>query len=60
MAAAALGVAFLSHRIDRRRGVVASLAALSIPTALLSVAPDLASFAALRVVQGVSWSRPSP
>ena len=60
MAAAALGVAFLAHRIDHRRGIVASLAALSAPTALLSVAPDLASFAALRVVQGVSWSRPSP
>lgn len=53
MAAAALGVAFLSHRIDRRLGVVASLAALSIPTALLSVAPDLATFAALRIVQGI-------
>lgn len=53
MAAAALGVAFLSHRIDRRRGIVASLAALSIPTALLAVAPDLATFAALRVVQGI-------
>jgi YNFM family putative membrane transporter len=53
MAAAALGVAFFSHRIDRRLGIVATLALLAIPTALLSVAPDLATFAALRVTQGV-------
>jgi MFS transporter, YNFM family, putative membrane transport protein len=53
MAAAALGVAFFSHRIDRRLGTFLSLALLAIPTALLSVAPDLATFAALRVVQGV-------
>ena len=53
MAAAALGVALLSQRIDRRHGIVASLALLSIPTALLAIAPDLATFAALRVAQGV-------
>lgn len=53
MAAAALGVAFLSHRIDRRRGIVVSLTLLAIPTALLAVAPTLATFAALRIAQGV-------
>lgn len=53
MAVAGLAMAFVSHRIDRRRGVLLSLAALSIPTALLAVAPNLAVFAALRVVQGL-------
>src|SRR5262249_14694832 len=33
MAAAGLAVALLSHRIDRRSGILVSLAALSIPTA---------------------------
>jgi predicted MFS family arabinose efflux permease len=53
MAASSLGVALLSRRIDRRRGILASLALLAIPTALLASAPDLASFTALRVTQGV-------
>jgi predicted MFS family arabinose efflux permease len=53
MAAASLGVALLSRRIDRRFGVLASLALLAIPTALLATAPDLATFTALRVAQGV-------
>lgn len=53
MAIAGLAVAYFSSRIDRRRGVVLSLLLLSIPTALLASAPDLATFTALRVVQGV-------
>jgi predicted MFS family arabinose efflux permease len=53
MAIAALGVAFFSRHIDRRLGIVASLGLLSIPTALLASAPDLASFAALRIAQGL-------
>jgi predicted MFS family arabinose efflux permease len=53
MALGSLAVAFFSRRIDRRRGVMLSLAALAVPTALLAAAPDLWSFAALRVVQGV-------
>ena len=53
MAAAGLIVAFFSHRIDRRRGIVISLAALSLPTTLLAFAPDLTSFAVLRVAQGL-------
>jgi MFS transporter, YNFM family, putative membrane transport protein len=53
MALGSLGIAFFSRRIDRRRGVMLSLAALSIPTALLAIAPGLWSFAGLRIVQGV-------
>jgi predicted MFS family arabinose efflux permease len=56
MAIAALAVSLLSRRIDRRKGVVASLALLSIPTALLAAAPDLAVFAGLRVTQGLFMS----
>jgi predicted MFS family arabinose efflux permease len=53
MAAGALAVAFFSRRIDRRLGIAAALALLTLPTALLAAAPDLASFAALRIAQGL-------
>jgi YNFM family putative membrane transporter len=53
MALSGLGVAFLSRLIPRRSGVVTSLALLAIPTAALAVAPDLATFTALRIVQGL-------
>lgn len=53
MAIASLLVAFFSRRIDRRVGVVVSLAALAVPTALLAFAPSLQAFAALRVTQGL-------
>lgn len=56
MAASGLLVALFSRRIDRRLGVLLSLALLSVPTALLSIAPDLASFTALRVIQGLFMS----
>ena len=56
MAIAGLVVAFFSQRLDRRRGVVASLAILAIPTALLASAPDLYTFALLRIAQGVCMS----
>ena len=56
MAIAGLVVAFFSRRINRRLGILLSLALLSIPTALLAVAPDLATFTALRIVQGVFMS----
>jgi predicted MFS family arabinose efflux permease len=56
MAIAGLVVAFFSQHIDRRRGVVVSLALLSIPTALLAIAPDLATFTALRIAQGLFMS----
>lgn len=53
MAIAGLAVAFFSRRIDRRRGIATSLALLALPTALLAAAPDLATFAALRIAQGL-------
>ena len=56
MAASGLLVALFGRRIERRSGVLFSLGLLSIPTALLSVAPDLASFTVLRVAQGLLMS----
>jgi YNFM family putative membrane transporter len=56
MAIAGLAVAFFSHRIDRRRGILASLTLLSIPTLLLAVAPDLITFTLLRIAQGLCMS----
>lgn len=53
MAAAGLGVAFFSRSIDRRLGIAVSLTLLAIPTSLLAVAPDLATFTMLRIAQGV-------
>lgn len=56
MAVAGLAVAFFSRRINRRRGILVSLALLSIPTSLLAVAPDLTTFMLLRIVQGLLMS----
>jgi MFS family permease len=56
MAISGLGVALLNHRIGRRKGVVLSLALLTLPTLLLALMPDLPWFAALRLVQGVFMS----
>ena len=56
MAIAGLAVAFFSRRIDRRRGITVALALLAIPTAALAVAPDLTTFTALRVTQGLCMS----
>src|SRR5262249_53813367 len=53
MAVAGLTVAFFSRRIDRRIGILISLCWLAIPTALLAIAPDITTFTALRVVQGL-------
>jgi YNFM family putative membrane transporter len=53
MAVASLAMAFLSRRLDRRRGIVVALAALSVPTLLLAAAPDLTTFATLRIAQGL-------
>jgi predicted MFS family arabinose efflux permease len=53
MAVASLAVAFLSQRIDRRRGIIISLALLAIPTFLLAFAPNLPVFALLRIAQGL-------
>jgi predicted MFS family arabinose efflux permease len=56
MAAAGLVVALVSHRLPRRGGIWVSLALLSVPTVLLAHAPDLATFTALRIAQGVFMS----
>ena len=56
MAASGLVVALVSHRLPRRGGIWISLALLAIPTTLLAYAPDLATFTALRIVQGVFMS----
>ncbi len=53
MATSALVTALLSGRIPQRQGVVASLVLLAIPTLLLAHAPDLGTFAALRIMQGI-------
>src|SRR5438094_292120 len=56
MAIGSLAVACYSRRIERRRGVMVALAVLAVPTVLLAHAPDLATFAALRVLQGLFMS----
>ena len=53
MAIAGLVVAIFSKKIDQRLGILLSLVVLAIPTALLAVAPNLAVFTALRIVQGL-------
>src|SRR6516162_3791785 len=53
MAVAGLAVSLFSERINRRLGILISLSILSIPTALLAVAPDLTTFTALRITQGL-------
>src|SRR5947209_14691756 len=50
MAIAGLVVSLFSQHIDRRLGILVSLAVLSIPTALLAIAPDLTTFTILRVM----------
>ncbi|MFL5047075.1 MAG: MFS transporter, partial [Xanthobacteraceae bacterium] len=53
MAVAGLIVSFFSQRIDRRLGILVSLAVLAIPTALLASAPDLTTFTVLRSAHGL-------
>jgi YNFM family putative membrane transporter len=53
MAVAGLAVSLFSQSINRRLGILISLSVLSIPTALLAVAPDLTTFTALRIAQGL-------
>src|SRR4030095_618787 len=52
-AVSSLAVALISRRIERRSGIWVSLALLAIPTVLLAVAPDLITFAILRVLHGI-------
>src|SRR5258706_2832892 len=60
MAVAGLVVGFLSQHIDRRLGILFSLAFLAIPTTLLAVAPDLTVFTILRVMPGLCIASPLP
>ena len=53
MAISGLGVALVGRRIDCRRGIMLSLALLSLPTVLLATTPSLPMFALLRVAQGL-------
>jgi len=53
MAVAGLAVGFFSQRIDRRLGILVSLALLSVPTVLLASAPNLTVFTGLRIIQGL-------
>jgi YNFM family putative membrane transporter len=53
MAIAGLVVGFFSPRINRRLGILVSLALLAVPTALLAAAPDLTTFTILRILQGL-------
>lgn len=53
MAMASLVVALISPRVERRVGILFSLCALALPTLLLAFAPDIATFAALRILQGL-------
>ena len=53
MAIAGLVVGFFSPHIDRRAGILVSLAALAIPTSLLAIAPNLTIFTLLRIAQGL-------
>jgi MFS transporter, YNFM family, putative membrane transport protein len=53
MAAAGLVVGLFSPHIDRRTGILTSLLLLAIPTSLLAVAPNLAVFTVLRIMQGL-------
>ncbi|MFA5951132.1 MAG: MFS transporter [Hyphomicrobium sp.] len=56
MALGGLGVALYGDQLPRRNGILASLLFLALPTLLLAIAPNLATFAALRVVQGLAMS----
>lgn len=53
MAIGGIAISIYGSRIERRSGIVASLALLSVPTLFLAVAPNLWAFALLRVLQGV-------
>ena len=56
MAIGGLAVGLLGRSIDRRRGILLSLAILSLPTLLLASMPPLPIFTGLRIVQGLCMS----
>ena len=56
MAIGGFAMALISHRIERRAGIVISLVLLAVPTAALGLLPALPVFTVLRVVQGLCMS----
>lgn len=56
MAAGGLGVALFGRTLERRRGILISLAILAVPTALLATMPPLPILAMLRIAQGLCMS----
>ena len=56
MAISGLAVALFSNHVDRRLGILVSLAVLSVPTVMLAFAPNLTVFAMLRIAQGLCMS----
>ncbi|MCA0032579.1 MFS transporter [Mesorhizobium sp. B263B2A] len=56
MAVAGIAVALFGRNLDRRNGILISLAVLAIPTTLLSQTDSIVVFALLRVVQGLCMS----
>jgi predicted MFS family arabinose efflux permease len=56
MALGGLAVALFGGALDRRLGILLSLALLAIPTVLLSTLPGLPLFTLLRIVQGLCMS----
>ena len=53
MAIAGLLVGAVSARLERKRAITLSLLVLAAPTGLLAFAPDLTTFALLRITQGL-------
>ncbi|WP_222873790.1 MFS transporter [Hankyongella ginsenosidimutans] len=53
MAIAGLAAGAAARTVERKIGIWLSLAILAIPTVLLASAPDLDTFAALRIAQGL-------
>jgi predicted MFS family arabinose efflux permease len=53
MAVGGFAMALVSHRIERRAGIMASLLLLAVPTAALGLLPALPVFTLLRVAQGL-------
>lgn len=56
MAIGGLAVGVFGRSIDQRRGILVSLAVLSVPTLLLAAMPALPVFTLLRVLQGLCMS----
>lgn len=56
MAIGGLAIARHGHVLPRRNGIALSLGVLAVPTLALALAPDILTFAALRVLQGFAMA----